>query len=148
VGEPRDTLRVIAIPRLMFAVAVIFAGWYAARLRNRPALGTVIVDGTPFVIDGCKKVPVAGPDSIGADLRASDHNVLRLVRDEHGVQLWLYPKGSGVAIPVDRRDCSQWNVGFFSEAADLNPVGGDVTFTCATGGGKIDGTVFFEHCHS
>jgi hypothetical protein len=146
VAEPRDTLKVIAIPRLMFAALVIFGVWYAARQRNRPGFGTVIVDGTPFVIDGCKKVPVAGPDSIGADVRASGRNVLRLVRDEQGVQLWIYSKGSGVAIPVDKRDCSQWDVNFFSETADLNPVGGDATFTCATGGGKIDGTVFFEHC--
>jgi hypothetical protein len=140
---------VIAIPRLMFAALVIVGAWYAARQRNRPGFGTVIVDGTAFVIDGCKKVPVTGDNSIGADLRASDRNVLRLVRDEHGVQLWVYPKGSSVAIPVDQRSCSQWNVGFFSESPDpFNPVGGDVTFTCATGGGKIDGTVFFEHCRS
>jgi hypothetical protein len=130
VAEPGDTRRVFAVPRVIFAVVVIFAGWYAMRLRNRPAMGTVIVAGTPFSIDGCKKVPVADQDSIGADLRAADRNVLRLVRDEHGVQLWLYPKGSSVAIPVDRRDCSQWDVDFFSETTDpLNPVGGNVTFT-------------------
>lgn len=118
-------------------------------LRNRRAAGTVVVDGTSFSIDACKRVPLADPDSLGADLRDADRNVLRVVRDDHGVQLWLYPTGSGAAIPIDRGDCSQWKVSFFSEAAGpLQPVGGDVTLTCAAGGRKIDGTVFFEHCGS
>jgi hypothetical protein len=147
VAEPRDTIRLVAIPRLMVVVLALWAGWLTMRQRDRPALGTVVVDGVGFTIDGCRKVPVAGRDSIGADLRSSDRNLLRLVRDEHGVQLSLYPKGSGVAIPVDQRDCSQWKADFFAEDADpFTPGGADVTFKCAVGGSKIDGTVFFEHC--
>lgn len=148
-AEPRDTLRLIAIPRLMFIVLAIWGAWYAARRSHRHALGTVIVDRTSFTVDACKKVPVAGPGSIGVDLRAGDRNVLRVIRDESGVQLWLYPKDTGVATLVDRRDCSQWDVGFFSEAPDvLAAAGGYVTFTCAVGGGKIDGTASFDHCGS
>jgi hypothetical protein len=137
----------IAIPRLIVVGVAIWAGWQTTRMRNRPGFGTVIVDRTSFTIDDCKKVPVSGPDSIGADLRGPDGNVLRLVRDEREVRLWLYPKGASVAIPIDRRDCSQWEVSFFSEAGEpLRPSGGDVNITCAAGGRKIDGAVFFEHC--
>jgi hypothetical protein len=131
----------------MIAVVAVWAAWYTARQRNRPAFGTIIVAGTPFAIDACKKVAVAGPDAIGADLGGSHGNVVRFVRDEHGDQLWFYANGpSGVAIPVDRRDCTQWEVGLLSEATGpLSPVGGDVNFTCVVGGRKIDGAVFFEH---
>jgi hypothetical protein len=147
VAEPRDTLKLVAVPRLMFLALAIWGAWYAARRNNRPALGTVVVDGSGFAIDACKKVPVAGGESIGADLGAGKHKILRVIRDDHGVQLSLYPKGAGVAIPVDQRACSQWKADFFSEGADpFTPVGGDINFTCAVGGGKIDGTVFFEHC--
>jgi hypothetical protein len=146
-AEPRDTARVFAVPRVMFGVLIIAAGWYGARQRHRSANGTVIVDGAPITIDACKKVPVAGADCIGADLLSSHRNVLRLVQDEHGVQLWFYPEGSNVAIPIDRRDCSEWKISFFSGTADpLAPIGGDANFTCAVGGRKIDGLAFFEHC--
>ena len=148
-AEPRDTLRLIAVPRLMFLGLAIWGAWYAARRYNRPAHGMVIVDGTAFTIEDCKKVPLPGPDSLGVDLRAGERNVLRVIRDERGVQLSLYPMSSGVAIPVDRRNCSQWDVGFYSEAPDpIKVSGGYVTFTCAVGGGKIDGTVSFDHCGS
>jgi len=131
----------------MFAVVLIAAGLYSTRLRHRDANGTLIVDGTKITIDSCKQVVVAGSDSLGADLRSSGRNVLRLVRDEHGVHLWLYPEGSSVAIPIDRSDCSQWKIEFFSSTADpLTPIGGDANFTCAIGGRKIDGLAFFEHC--
>ncbi len=131
----------------MVLVLALWAGWLTMRQRNRHVLGTVAVDGTGFTIDVCKKVMVAGPDSIGVDLQSSGRNLLRLVRDEQGVLLSLYPKGSGVAIPVDQRDCSEWKVDFFSEDNDpLKTVSADVTFKCAVGGGKIDGMVFFEHC--
>jgi hypothetical protein len=141
-------MRLIAIPRLMVVVVAVFAGWYSMRLRNRPASGTVIVDGTSFTIDDCRKVPVAGADSIGADLRSSDRNVVRVVRDEHGVQLVFYlPGAGGAAMRVDGRDCSQWDIGFSSETADpVHPVGGHATFRCGVGGEKIDGTVLFGHC--
>jgi hypothetical protein len=149
VAEPRDTIRLVAIPRLMVAGVAIFAAWYSHRVHSRPGFGTVIVDRTSFTIDGCKQVPALGPDAIGADLRSSKRNVLRLIRDEHGLQLWLYPQDAGAMIPVDQRDCSQWDVTFFSEGSDwLKPVGGDVTVTCTAGGRKIDSAAFFDHCPS
>jgi hypothetical protein len=149
VAEPRDTLKLFAIPRLMFLVLVIFGGWYATRLRNHDARGTVIVDGTPFPIEACKKVPVPGPDSIGADLRGPDGNLLRVVRDDQGAQLWFYPKGAAVAVPVDRRDCSQWEINLYAQTSDpLTPSSGDAAFTCLVGGHKIDGAVSFDQCGS
>jgi hypothetical protein len=155
VAEPRDTLKMLAVPRLMFAGLVIWAGWYAAHLRNRPSFGTVIIDRSSFALDGCRSVPVAGRGSIGAELRESDRNVLRIVRDEHGV--WLHVYGSDGAISISRYDCSQWKVQFSSEDEDpfasasgkptiKGAVGGDLDFTCTVRGRRIDGMVFFEHC--
>lgn len=148
-AEPRDTLKMLAIPRLMFLGLVIFGGWYATRQPNRDARGTVNVDRTPLLIEGCKRVPVPGLDSIGVDLQGPHGNVLRVVRDGQGVQLWFYPRGSRVAVPVDRRDCTQWEVNFYANTSDLlTPSGGDAVFTCLVGGQKIDGEVWFDECGS
>jgi len=146
-AEPDDTRRLFAIPRAMVAVVAIAAAWMAARQRHRPARGTVVLDGAGFTIDGCKKLPAAAPASLGVDLRAGDRDVLRLVQNDSGTQLFVYSGGSGAAIPVDQRDCSQWDIHFSSAAADpLTPVEGSVTVTCTTDGRKIDGTAWFDRC--
>jgi hypothetical protein len=140
-------MRLLVVPRLLFAVVVVFSIWYGARQRHRDAHGMIIVDAVPFRIEACRKLLVTGEDSIGVDLLDAHGTVLRLVRDQRGQQLWLYTKGSDVAIPIDRRDCSQWDIAFLSKAgAPFSPDGGDVSITCAAGGRKIDGHVFFEHC--
>ena len=90
-----------------------------------------------------------GTQSFGVDLRGPDGNVVRVVRDQHGERLWLYPRSSAVALPVERRACSEWKLELFSDPSDLlTPVGGSVSFTCAVGGGKIDGAASFEDCGS
>jgi hypothetical protein len=140
-------MRLLAVPRLIFGVVVAFSIWYGARLRHRDAHGMIIVDAAPFRIEACRKVPVTGEDSMGVDLLDADGTVLRLVRDQGGEQLWLYTKGSAVAIPINRRDCSQWDISFHWKAdGPLSPDSGDVSITCAVGGRKIDGHAYFEHC--
>jgi hypothetical protein len=92
---------------------------------------------------------VDGLESFGVDLRGPDGNVVRVVRDAHGDRLWLYPRGSPAALPVERRACSQWKLELFSDPSDLlTPVGGSVSFTCAVDGRKIDGVASFQDCGS
>jgi hypothetical protein len=149
VAEPRDTVRLLAIPRLMFLGLAIWAAWYGARRYNKPASGIAVVGGTAFTVEGCKKLPPAAGERLDVDLLSGDRRVLRVVDDEHGARLWLYPNGGGAAILVDRRDCSQWDAAFFAEGPDLfKAVGGYVTVTCVVNGQKLDTNVSFAHCGS
>jgi hypothetical protein len=142
----RDVSGAIAI---LLAAASLLAGrlYYATYHRDRHALGTVVVDGTAFIVDDCKKAGVASPEAIAADLRGRGGTVLRLVREGNDVQLFYYPRGStGAEIPVNRSDCSQWDVRFACELPSLTLVGGDVTVRCTVAGRKLDATVDFDHC--
>jgi hypothetical protein len=136
----------VAVPRLMFLGLLIFAWWYEGRKWGRGAFGTVNVEGTPFALDSCKKVLVTGPHSMGGDLRSGKVNVLRFVQDEQGTQLWFYPRGSSVAIPIDRRDCSAWDIKTDYASDFVTPTGGDITVTCSVGGRKIDAAASFYRC--
>jgi hypothetical protein len=154
VARRRDVSLSIAIA--LFALAVTAIRIYSRVAgRSRRASGTVVLMGTSlgstqFSVEDCKKVEVSGGYPYGADLVGSDRYNLRLVRQERDdeVQLSLYPKGNpGAAVRIDRGSCSQWRVSFFWEdPRTLDLVGGDADFTCAFAGGKIDATVFAEHC--
>jgi hypothetical protein len=149
VAEPRDTVRLVAIPRLMFLILAIWAAFHAARRSHRPASGIAVVGATAFTVEGCKKLPAAAGELFEVDLLGEDRKVLRVVDDEHGARLWLYPKGAGPSVPVERRDCSQWDIDFFSEGPSLLDVaGGYVTVTCVVNGQKLDTNVSFAHCGS
>jgi hypothetical protein len=154
-AEPRDTLRLAAVPRLMVFVVLLWAAWLGYKQRHRRASGTVVLMGTTlangqFAIEDCKKVDISGAYPFAADFVGSGKYDLRLTRRDRDddVQLSIYPKGNpGAALPIDQRDCSQWRVGFFWEDVQtLNLVGGGADFTCTFAGGKIDATIFGEHC--
>ena len=155
VAEPRDTLRLAAVPRLMVFAVLLWAGWRGYQQRHLRASGTVVLIKTAlgdgqFAIEDCKKVEVAGAYPFAADFVGSGKYDLRLARRERDddVQLSIYPKGNpAAAVPIDKRDCSQWKVSFFWEDVHtMNLEGGGVDFTCPFAGGKIDATVFGEHC--
>jgi hypothetical protein len=146
VTEPRDTRRLVAVARLMVGSVMMFALCMTRSHRNRHAGGTVIVDRVPFAIDGCKRVPASGEWSIGADVRASGDNVLRIVREAGTVRLWAYVKGGGM-VPINAADCSEWNVDFSTDPPDrTTPVGGHASVTCVSGGHRVDSETFFDHC--
>ena len=146
-AEPRDTRKLVALARLMVGVVVLWSLWLTYRQRHRHASGTVIVDGISFAVEGCKKV-VGAEGSIGADIGGSDGNVLRVIRTGDDVQLWLYAKApGGAAIPINRSDCSEWDVRVDRDyPGPLEVVGGDISVICTVGGRKLNGIAYFDHC--
>ena len=133
---------------------VLGMSWIFKRAQyNRDASGTMAVDRTSFgsfafTFDGCRKLQAASMESFGADVSGSGGYDLRVIKDEREVKLWLFPKGSfGRAMPINQRECSQWDVGFFwEEPPKMILVGGHADVDCTAGGGRVIGTVFFEHC--
>jgi len=155
VAEPRDTIRLAAVPRLMVFVVLLWAGWLGYRRRHQRASGTVVLMKTvlgdeQFAIEDCKKVEAAGAYPFAADFVGTGKYDLRLERRERDddVQISIYPKGNlAAARPIDKRGCSQWDLHFFWEDVQtMDLAGGGADFTCAFGGGKIDATIFGEHC--
>jgi hypothetical protein len=150
VAEPRDSIRLAAIARLMVGAVMLWALWLTYRHRHQHAGGTVIVDWTPFAVDACKKIPVDGPDehSIGADLLSSDGKVLRVIRKGGVAQLWLFAKSpGGAAIPINQSDCSEWKVDLsWDDPGSSRGDSGDLSLTCKVGGHKLNGEAHFNDC--
>ena len=149
VAEPRDTIRVAGIARLMVGVVMLWAFWLVYRQHNQRGRGTVIVDGTPFAVDGCKKLAVEGPpDPLGADLLSGGNTVLRVIRSGGNVQLWLYAKSpGGAAIPINQSDCSEWKVDLsWDYPGSSHKQDGHLSLTCKVGGHRLNGDASFYDC--
>jgi len=143
----------LAIVLVLVAGIGAAAGVMMAR-RAKKMSGSVAAVGTSigtftFNPTDCVSGHALARGFLGAELRGSGRQALRVVDSGPRARLWLYGTGTQPALGIGQPTCAEWDVRVDWAGVTVNrvkTVSGHVNVTCDVGGGRVTAHLVFEKC--